>query len=139
MKSHGDGPLWEETIKAVMKSDLSKISWAEYRVIAGEVLKVAVSDKSTPDDMRAIAEKGRNASMSQVLDDERAGKMAFDALTEIYSYIRRKHEATREIKEMAENVSDSRKPEKITVVEDDGSQFVEIDGIKLPVHETKSS
>jgi hypothetical protein len=139
MKSHGDGPLWEETIKAVMKSDLSKISWAEYRVIAGEVLKVAVSDKSTPDDMRAIAEKGRNASMSQVLDDERAGKMAFDALTEIYSYIRRKHEATQEIKEMAENVSDSKKPEKITVVEDDGSQFVEIDGIKLPVHETKSS
>lgn len=137
MKSHGDGPLWEETIKAVMKSDLSKISWAEYRVIAGEVLKVAVNDRSTPDEMRAIAEKGRNASLSQVLDDERAGKMAFDALTEIYSYIRRKHEATQEIKEMAENVSDSKKPEKINVVEDDGSQFVEIDGIKLPVHNSE--
>ncbi|MGV8124976.1 MAG: hypothetical protein AB2L14_34950 [Candidatus Xenobiia bacterium LiM19] len=125
--------------------DYSKLTWDDMSYILKEGFTQIEKDSSVPELERIlarIAEKGRNASLSQVLDDERAGKMAFDSLKEIYSYItymRKKHEATQEIKEMAENVSDSRKPEKINVVEDDGSQFIEIDGIKLFVHETKSS
>lgn len=134
MESHGTAPLWEETVKALMKSDFSKISWAEYRVIAGEVLKVVVKDRNTPDEMREIAQMGYNYSLSTMTSDEVAGKKTFDSLTKIYTYIRKKHEAVQEIQKMVENVSDNNEPDKINVIEDDGSQFVEIDGIRLPVH-----